>query len=73
MANTQNQKKIEEKYDFIDEWLPSRYTSSVNLILKKKMKKPAYIRQVKRERIHNKTILDALYKVAKFNKLQLEN
>ncbi|HCR77993.1 MAG TPA: hypothetical protein DIW37_16620 [Chryseobacterium sp.] len=70
---TKNKEKINERFDFIEQWLPVRYTSSVNLILKKDKKEPSYIRQVKKERIHNKKIINALYKVALLNKLQLEN
>lgn len=73
MAKTQNQKKIDETYDFIDQWLPVRYTRDVNLVLKKNKKAPDYIRRVKKDRVHNKQIMNALLTVAKFNKLQLEN
>jgi len=67
-----NQKTIDEKYDFIERWLPARYTTSVNIILKEDVRQPAYIRKVKKERISDKKILDALYKVAQLNKLQVE-
>lgn len=67
-----NQKMIDEKYDFIERWLPARYTTSVNIILKEDIRKPAYIRKVKKERISDQKILDALYKVALLNKLQIE-
>ena len=73
MATTANQKTITKKYNFIEQWLPARYTKDVNLILKEHKAEPSYIRQVKKERIHNKKIMDALYAVAKLNKLQLEN
>lgn len=75
MATSENQKMIKEKYDFIDEWLPTRYTKAVNVILKdkKKQKNPAYIRQCKRERIENTSVIKALYAVAQLNKLQKEN
>lgn len=73
MATTANQKHIKKKYDFIQQWLPARYTKDVNVLLKEKKAAPAYIRQVKRERIDNKEIMNALHTVAKFNKLQLEN
>lgn len=73
MAKTQNQKRIDETYDFIDQWLPARYTKDVNLVLKKNKKAPDYIRRVKKDRVHNKQIMNALLAVAKFNKLQLEN
>jgi hypothetical protein len=72
LATTHNQKMIDEKYDFIEQWLPARYTSSVNIILKEDVRKPAYIRRVKKERIHDQKIIDALYKVAQLNKLQVE-
>lgn len=67
---THDQKIINEKYDFIKQWLPVHYTSSVNFILKEDKKKPEYIRQVKNRTIYDERIMDALYKVALFNKLQ---
>ncbi len=72
LATLHNQKAIDEKYDFIERWLPARYTSSVNMILKKHSKDPAYIRQVKRARVYDEKITDALYKVAQLNKLQID-
>lgn len=72
LATTHNQKMIDEKYDFIERWLPARYTTSVNIILKEDVRKPAYIRKVKKEKIPDPKILDALYKVAQLNKLQVE-
>lgn len=65
-----HQKMIDEKYNFIEQWLPVQYTSPVNMILKGDMKKPEYIRQVKNRKIYDEKIIDALYKVALFNKLQ---
>jgi hypothetical protein len=44
-----NLKTIDEKYDFIERWLPARYTTSVNIILKEDVRKPAYIRKVKKK------------------------
>lgn len=72
LATTHNQKVIDEKYDFIEQWLPARYTSSVNIILKEDQRNPAYIRKVKKEKIYDHKIIDALYKVAQLNKLQVE-
>ncbi|WBV60208.1 hypothetical protein PFY12_14365 [Chryseobacterium camelliae] len=68
---TQNHKMINEKYDFIEQWLPVHYTSSVNMILKGDMRPPEYVRQVKNKKIYDEKIIDALYKVALFNKLQM--
>lgn len=73
MASTLRQKKVAKKYDFIEQWLPTRYTKDVNTLLGKDKKDAAYIRQVKNERINNQKIMKALYTVAKLNKLQLEN
>ncbi|KIC61256.1 hypothetical protein [Chryseobacterium taiwanense] len=72
LATTHNQKMIDEKYDFIEQWLPARYTSSVNLILKEDARTPEYIRQVKNEKMYDEKVIDALYKVALLNKLQVE-
>ncbi len=66
-------KKIVDKFDFIDKWLPAHYTSSVNLILKENTQNPAYIRRVKNRRMIDPPIIDALYKVSLFNKIQVEN
>ncbi len=72
LATSRNLKMIEEKLDFIEQWLPARYTGSVNIILKEDKKPPRYIWRVKKERIPDEKIIDALYKVAKLNKLQVE-
>lgn len=68
-----NQKMNGEKFDFIDQWLPARYTSSVNIILKEDKKDPVYIRRVKKTRTDDMKVIDALYKVAQLNKLQVED
>ncbi|WP_346986066.1 hypothetical protein [Chryseobacterium sp. POE27] len=67
-----HQKIIDEKFDFIDQWLPARYTGSVNIFLKKESKNAAYIRQVRRRKINDEKVADALYKVSLINKLQVE-
>lgn len=72
LATTHHRKTMDEKYDFIDRWLPARYTSSVNLILQEKRRPAEYIRRVKKEKIPDKEIMDALYLIAKLNKLQTE-
>lgn len=71
LSTPKNQKRIDEKLDFIDQWLPARYTSSVNMILKKDKRNPAYIRHVKNAKTNDEKIIDALYKVAQLNKLQV--
>lgn len=68
---THNQKMINEKYSFIEQWLPVHYTNSVNMILKGDMRSPEYIRQVKNRKIYDEKVVDVLYKVALFNKLQM--
>lgn len=66
------QKRTVDKFDFIDEWLPAHYTHSVNLILRDKAKTPEYIRRVKNRRMIDAPVIDALYKVSLFNKIQVE-
>lgn len=73
LSTQSNQKMNDEKFDFIDQWLPARYTSSVNMILKDDKKDPAYIRRVKKTRTDDMKIINALYIVAKLNKLQTED
>lgn len=62
--------KSDEKFDFIRQWLPVRYTSSVNILLKNDRKDPSYIRKVKNRKIKDDQVIDALYKISIFNKLQ---
>ena len=66
-------KRNVDKFDFIDQWLPAHYTSSVNLILKENTKDPSYIRRVKNRRMIDAPVIDALYKVSLLNKIQVEN
>lgn len=68
-----HQKKIDDQFDFIDTWLPAHYTASVNIILKGKAKDPDYIRRVKNRRMIDVPVIDALYKVSLFHKIQVEN
>lgn len=67
-----HQKIIDEKFDFIDQWLPARYTDSVNIFLKKESKDANYIRKVRMRKIDDEKVADALYKVSLVNKLQVE-
>lgn len=67
-----HQEKTDEKLDFIKQWLPSRYTASVNIILKEEPKNPAYIRKVRNRKINDIQVIDALYKVSLINKLQTD-
>lgn len=67
-----HQKTIDDKFEFIEKWLPKRYTSSVNIILKQESRDPAYIRQVKNMRINDSKVVEALYIVSVFNKIQVE-
>lgn len=65
---------LDELFDFIQRWLPRNYSHDVNLLLPadKRFEDTTYIRQVKRERISNPLIVNALYRHAQFNRLQLE-
>ncbi|WP_123852253.1 MULTISPECIES: hypothetical protein [Chryseobacterium] len=67
-----HQDRAVEKLDFIEQWLPARYTTSVNIILKKEPRDPAYIRKVKKKKINDHQVIDALYKVSLINKFQKE-
>ncbi|WP_374459734.1 hypothetical protein [Chryseobacterium taeanense] len=67
-----HQKIIDEKFNFIDQWLPTRYTDSVNIFLKKESKDANYIRKVRMRKINDEKVADALYKVSLVNKLQVE-
>ena len=70
--NTENM-SIDELYLFIDQWLPRIYSADVNKLLPedKQLSDTTYIRQVKREKINNPLIINALYRHAQFHKLQL--
>jgi len=68
-----HQDKTGEVLDFIEQWLPARYTTSVNIILKKAPKDPAYIRKVRNKKLNDQIVIDALYKVSLINKLQTES
>ncbi|MEA1847441.1 MULTISPECIES: hypothetical protein [Chryseobacterium] len=68
-----HQDKTGKKLDFIEQWLPPRYTTSVNIILKKEPKDPAYIRKVRKKKLSDEKVIDALYKVSLINKFQKEN
>ncbi|MEC5156624.1 hypothetical protein [Chryseobacterium sp. MP_3.2] len=78
MTNLENNKPIEDihlnigaTFDFIDENLPEKYSREVlDLLPKDKQVDPAYIRIVKKYRIKNEAIINALYRVAQWNKLQ---
>lgn len=65
---------LDELYQFIDQWLPRIYSADVNKLLPedKQMEDTTYIRQVKREKINNPVIINALYRHAQFHKLQLK-
>jgi len=73
MMNPSHHEKTGEKLDFIEQWLPARYTTSVNIILKKEPKDPAYIRKVRKKKVNDNKVIDALYKVSLINKLQTDN
>ena len=64
---------IDELYSFINDWLPRNYSADVNKLLPKhkQLEDTTYIRQVKREKINNPLIINALYRHAQFHKLQL--
>lgn len=69
----QNFKTQDEMFDFIEEWLPRGYSNEVNKILGKKSKlNPVSIRRIKTKRIKNSVVMNALYKVAEQNRLQMQ-
>ncbi|MEC3875881.1 hypothetical protein [Chryseobacterium salviniae] len=72
LMNLSHHDKISEKLEFIEQWLPARYTTSVNIILKKQTKDPVYIRKVKNKKISDPEVTDALYKLSLINKFQTE-
>lgn len=70
-ANKDIHLNIAATFDFIDENLPEKYSRQVlNLLPEDKKVDLAYIRTVKCDRIKNETIINALYRVAQWNKLQ---
>lgn len=73
--NMQTFETVSDLFAFIDEWLPRNYSKDVNRLLpvEMQMEDTSYIRQVKKERIDNSVIVNALYRHAQFNKRQLEN
>lgn len=72
LMNPSHREKNDEKLNFIEQWLPARYTHLVNIILKEAQKDPAYIRKVKKKKINDTKVIDALYKVSQINKLQTD-
>lgn len=73
LMKTSHHDKTGEKLDFIEQWLPARYTSLVNIILKKEPRDPVYIRKVRNKKIIDSKVTDALYKISLINKFQTEN
>lgn len=73
LMNPSHHDKTGEKLAFIEQWLPVRYTTSVNTILRKEPRDPAYIRKVRNKKIKDPKVTDALYKVSLINKFQIEN
>lgn len=63
---------IEKTFNFIDQNLPQKYSREVwNLLPKSKQYiELDYIRKVKKQRIKNAIIINALYRVAQFYHLQ---
>ena len=62
---------INKTFDFINDHLPEKYSRQVwNLLPDNAKVDLAYIRTVKKDRIKNALIMNALYRVAQFNKLQ---
>ncbi len=78
MTNLKNNNAIEDihlninkTYDYIDEILPEKYSRQVwNLLPKDAKVDLAYIRTVKKDRIKNALIMNALYRVAQWNEHQ---
>lgn len=64
---------IEKTFEFIRAWLPRNYTREVNKLLDPEDRvDESYIRKVKQQGIRNKKIYTAMYRIALFQKLQLE-
>lgn len=62
---------INATFDFINQNLPEKYSRQAwNLLPDDAKVDLAYIRTVKKDRIKNALIMNALYRVAQFNKLQ---
>ncbi|MGV8914345.1 MAG: hypothetical protein ACOH1X_02740 [Kaistella sp.] len=58
-------------FDYIDANLPEKYSrETLALLPLHKKVDPAYIRIVKKYRIKNEAIINALYRVAQWNELQ---
>lgn len=73
ICSYKNFESISEIFDFIDRWIPHAYGRSVLALLEEEDAVDlAYIRQVKRDRIKNPKIINAMLRVAQFNKFQLE-
>lgn len=65
---------IDDLFQFISDWLPRNYSNDVNKLLpeENQLEDTTYIRKVKKEKINNTLIVNALYRHAQFHKLQLE-
>lgn len=72
-ANEDIHLNIGATFDFIDQHLPEKYSREVCALLPDDKKvDQAYVRQVKKYRIKNETIINALYRVAQWNRIQSE-
>lgn len=64
---------LDVTYAFIDKWLPRNYSGEVNKILSVyDQVTPEYVRRVKTKKLAIRKIYTALYRIALFNKYQLD-
>ena len=70
------QKKLNEKWQLIDLWLPQKYAKEVNKLLPLEHQCPehdlSYIRHVRTKKINNDMIINALYLVANVRRIQIQ-
>ncbi len=70
------QKKLNEKWELIDLWLPQKYAKEVNKLLPSEHQFPesdlSYIRHVRTKKINNDMIINALFLVANVRRIQIQ-
>ena len=70
------QKKLNEKWELIDLWLPQKYAKEVNKLLPSEHKFSeddlSYIRHVRTKKINNDMIINALFLVANVRRIQIQ-
>ena len=70
------QKKLNEKWELIDLWLPQKYAKEVNKLLPSEHQFSeddlSYIRHVRTKKINNVMIINALFLVANVRRIQIQ-